>query len=356
MTIVTRLADADNSPPNRLQRRLLPELKATFTDISVTIIPNAPHPAYLTDPALFNDILIRAARSESAAIKRAPTLRTGGQQTSRTKPSLGPSAQSLTECSKTEGFDASYASALASGAALIIGANIGPTATDLAWVHIKDSAFTKVFLEPVPPLFAQLETNLRENGVTNFAAVNAAISVEASQSGAKLDMWCVGTPGKEVRLRGKVVPWLSQVCTTTRDRLTSEHDMLMNGNAKEIESLITHIEVPMVCLQQMLAMSKVAPETVAYVQIDVEGIDDKIVLSLPLEDPAFSPRVIMWEFVLFSEAIGSQVNGFLKYHGYNKLCRMWQNVVAFKDDMTDTRQLPATGDVRVISDIRHNRE
>ena len=71
LTIVTRLADADNSPPNRLQRRLLPELKATFTDISVTIIPNAPHPAYLTDPALFNDILIRAARSESAAIKRA---------------------------------------------------------------------------------------------------------------------------------------------------------------------------------------------------------------------------------------------------------------------------------------------
>ena len=261
------------------------------------------------------------------------------------------------DCRRNGGFDAFYASALGSGAALIIGANVGPTATDFAWIHLKESRFTKVFLEPVPPLFAQLQSNLRESGVTNFAAINAAISAEAGQSSAKLDMWCVGTPGEKVRLRGNVVPWLSQVCTTTRDRLFSGYDLLKMADAEEVDSLITHIEVPMVNFQQMLAMSKVAPETVAYVQIDVEGIDDKIVLSLPLDDPTFKPRVIMWEHVLFSEAIVSEVNGFLKHHGYNKFCILGQNVVAFKDDkMTGiTHQQPATGGVRVISDLRHNK-
>ena len=65
-----------------------------------------------------------------------------------------------------------------------------------------------------------------------------------------------------------------------------------------------------------------------YLQIDVEGLDNEIVKSLPLGTPNFSPELIMFE-----NHQGFAVKPFLEENGYYVCCclRKWgSNIVAVK--------------------------
>jgi hypothetical protein len=65
-----------------------------------------------------------------------------------------------------------------------------------------------------------------------------------------------------------------------------------------------------------------------YLQIDVEGIDNEVIKSLPLGQPNFSPELIMYE-----NHQGFAVKPFLEAHGYYVCCclRKWgSNIVAVK--------------------------
>ena len=67
---------------------------------------------------------------------------------------------------------------------------------------------------------------------------------------------------------------------------------------------------------------------VQYVQIDVEGFDDRIVLGLPFGDRRFLPAAVVFEFVLLGEARVREAIGLLARHGYGMLCCDFQNIVA----------------------------
>jgi len=262
----------------------------------------------------------------------------------------GQVARTAVHCGKIPGFKDVHKEILQEGDALIIGANIGPTWTDPSWQTLRHSKHTKVFLEPIPPLYNKLVENLNQRQITNFVAVNAAINVDITDTinVPTLTMYCLGHPTEEVKFKGKVLEWAGQVCTTVRSRLFHTSDILRHASAADVESLITTYEVPMLMFEQLLKTAQVSMETVSYVQIDVEGIDDHVVLALPLHDPLFRPRGIMWEDMLFNDTRTSHVNGFLEENDYS-ICKYYQNIFAIDTRKRSPMKEPNSKAVKVTA-------
>jgi hypothetical protein len=231
------------------------------------------------------------------------------------------------------------------GAAIILGANTGPgpEGVDPAWTQLSRSPHLKVFVEPIPTIFDALVRNLRT--VRNHVAINAAI--RTSGGSPNLTMYCIGDPTDLNNLGAHNYSWLSGTCSTVRSRLFHGYDMAHRASRAEIASKIREFTVRALTIDRLLEVARVPLDQIAYVQTDVEGLDDQVVLALPFSDRRFRPRTVVWEHVLFGDAVTTRVNGFLEAHSYT-ICRRAQNMVA-------TRRRPGpdpttAAAVRVVED------
>ena len=196
------------------------------------------------------------------------------------------------------------------GTALIIGANAGATATDPIFEHLKTSKLKhidKVFVEPIPALFQQLQNNIA--AMPRATAVQAAIAPSSLSRKTELPMYCLIDPTSgqvgDVRTaglsEGSVKPWWAQVCSLDYNRLFAEYDMKrdLGTSVTQLASLVRNLTVPALSVSDLLRKHVQSP--VRYVQIDVEGFDDHVVNQLPLGARTFKPGVITFEWVLLGQ-------------------------------------------------------
>jgi hypothetical protein len=155
--------------------------------------------------------------------------------------------------------------------------------------------------------------------------------VEAVLAGTMARPW-------DVRL-GEVKPHWTALCSLSLPSIVEASDLKKGDAFKalpegERNAMINEVEarwfvkhtVPALLPEELAAEAGITD--LRYLQIDVEGLDNEIVKSLPLGKPNFSPELIMFE-----NHQGFDVKPFLEEKGYYVCCclRQWgSNIVAVK--------------------------
>ncbi|KAL7533924.1 hypothetical protein ACHAWF_004662 [Thalassiosira exigua] len=215
---------------------------------------------------------------------------------------------------------------------IIIGANVGDTDTDHTFHMLggfKD--IRKIFVEPIPPLFDQLTSNVMKAGIQNVDLVNAAIGDTDGQT--KMYCWDLNMIGKL-----KMPDWFTQICSFSRSRLyNNTYD---TGNVKvegqpiiELvkDEYIVDVPVQQVTVKKLIADHTNSTGEISVVQIDTEGFDFHVMKQLPFEDPNFRPCVIAWEHVLLSDSQNYELLSRIANLGYGFVLEP-QNIAMYRID------------------------
>lgn len=167
------------------------------------------------------------------------------------------------------------------GTVLIIGAHNHDN--DL-WGHLKAAkGLDKVFVEPlIPSLFHDFQTDM--SALTNVQVVDAAVTGTDSDSAT---IYCTGSSHPEHvvfkdgagKSSSSVGTNIVQTCSLDQDRLFLIHDLDVGGNLEQVkQEVIKHMSshsVKTFSLDTLLA--KYVKTPLRMLQIDVEGVDDKVV-------------------------------------------------------------------------------
>lgn len=240
---------------------------------------------------------------------------------------------------------AAIATQYSKGALLVIGANEGKSDNDPSFqvFSSKNAAhMLKIFVEPIPWLFAQLQNNVKN--MTHARAIQAAV---ADRSGT-MEMFCfafdpkLGPPAvwpAELRMKARTNSakrdgrgWWTQICSLTRDRLFHQMDMGREfANAREVLAPYIKAEKVKVVTVDELLQNIGKQHPVRHVQIDVEGFDDIVLKALPLglerNGLIFRPASITFEHVVLDNTRVETACMWLNEKGYST-CREGQNIVA----------------------------
>jgi FkbM family methyltransferase len=227
------------------------------------------------------------------------------------------------------------------GTALVIGANTGDVFTDPAFAALNTSACAhaeKVFVEPIPSLYYKLVENIRH--MPHAHAVRAAVTDDSMAT--ILPMFCLFDPEDHTSLRvgGRAKEWWNQICSLDPERLSGEmahdlhRDLGVKGAADSAKKLVRNVSVPALTVQRLLDTH--VHNTVRYVQIDVEGVDDRIIHMLPLgqllHGGNFHPALVVFEWILLSAERLTLAVKKLNASGYRS-CYDGQNVIASSPDV-----------------------
>mmetsp|Transcript_11847 Transcript_11847/g.24895 ORF Transcript_11847/g.24895 Transcript_11847/m.24895 type:complete len:302 (+) Transcript_11847:1092-1997(+) len=235
-------------------------------------------------------------------------------------------------CRQSENVLIWWASAVY-GSVIVIGANVGPVHNDPIFHSLTKAgtfgAMQKVFIEPIPPLFEALKRNT--DHLENVVLVNAALTPMSTTA----VLYCYALPiSGEPKKENTVFPkWFSQICSESKDRLTSNYDvgaMLAKRKipASQLSRLrIVNFTVPGFSYTEMVEKYDVRPAR--YIQIDVEGFDDIVLQSLPFGAEGFSPLVVVFEHMLLSAERYDAAVRLLRSHSY-ATCKRGQNTYALK--------------------------
>eukprot|EP01062_Namystynia_karyoxenos_P053541 TRINITY_DN4340_c2_g1_i1.p1 TRINITY_DN4340_c2_g1~~TRINITY_DN4340_c2_g1_i1.p1 ORF type:complete len:390 (+),score=99.12 TRINITY_DN4340_c2_g1_i1:59-1171(+) len=276
------------------------------------------------------------------------------------------------------------------GAALVIGANAGIgldvsgslAEPELWWNDtLFGQPYRKVLVEPVPPIFAELQRNMRRRGPPNVTLINAAVG----PGGGELTMHCWA-------LVEQYPSTVGQLCSTDRERVLSGWSgvgtLRLMGNTyhltqRRLEAAAAHpssdaaapgarrllasrlrgrkpkrkdeeerqyilatvpivnYTAPLLTVPQLLQRAHTPLGAVRYVQIDVEGADLMVLQGLPFGSGGFRPRAVVWEQRHLSITDRSRAYRLLRRHGYT-VCPLCDREHAPRDSRN--RPLPCTLD------------
>lgn len=200
------------------------------------------------------------------------------------------------------------------GSDIVLGANDGlkyDPAGNIAGYWAGVPQHTKVFVEPVPPIFAKLRKNMKE--FPNMMLLNTAVRTASQPS--ELVLYCWDLDMIEETLKHGAAPLPPEVrqpleywqflCAIENKSLidasnvlwTPEYEKLAQGDKNrvlaQLQKRIVSYRVPALTPQEIV--DKVGSRTVRYVQIDVEGMDNQIMSALPFGQGGFWPEVVLWE-------------------------------------------------------------
>jgi galactosyl transferase GMA12/MNN10 family len=209
---------------------------------------------------------------------------------------------------------------------VIIGANVGPTDTDHFWNRLKMepmSAWRRIFYEPIPLLYAKLNANLKQQGMSDERTKTLQLAV--SPNGAELEngvltLFCPhfdretgelpNSPAMRrfFNMHRRFAPWLPQICSRDLDHVLKhgvrKHDVNLVTDAMREQALreqfVDKFEVRALPTRELLAAGLEPHEVPAIVVVDVEGLDDLIVRDL-VDDDQFKPVVLIFEDYHVSE-------------------------------------------------------
>lgn len=160
------------------------------------------------------------------------------------------------------------------GIIIIIGANVGATHTDPAWRGFMDphkDSLLKVFIEPVPNLFFDLQNNVRLSGIKNSLLINAALT----NSTGPFNMFCMRQLSQDIRR--KFPRFITELCSLDRNRFFSSYGILMKQFSRsEIDQHIDKVLVQGLTFADVMESYNLSYEHIRSIQIDVEGLDDQV--------------------------------------------------------------------------------
>jgi len=239
------------------------------------------------------------------------------------------------------------------GSDLVIGANDGisfdPANFFGYWNQV--SHHKVGWVEPNPLLFKQLAKNVA--GIPNKVLLNLAAS--STGGGGPLSLICFNSTTVDAVLEGRIAdplmpyghritPAFNALCSVSIDAIMEASDVLKGGKPTPtghapvidvVKRLLVVYDVPSKSVTELVEDAGLAD--VRYLQIDVEGLDNEIIKSLPLGENGFAPDMIMYE-----NHNGLSVAPQLQQHGYHTCCCMdkWgSNIVAVKVN-GDTARIP----------------
>jgi len=224
---------------------------------------------------------------------------------------------------------------------IVVGANVGDLPNDQLF-HMMNTHFNdyqKVFIEPIKPIFKQLEKNVHKHKMKNTLLVNAAIGDKEN----KLTFYC--WKGKdEIKnpiIKSKYKWWWDQTCSLDYERLFSSYDFgpQLHQMLKDLslvrellETDIAQYSVPVYSFKQLIVMYNLDPHDIAYIQVDTEGYDAVVVKNI-LETPNVRPVAINYEDMLLSEQDKASVSLALRGRGYSTPCKKGgPSSISFIDD------------------------
>lgn len=156
------------------------------------------------------------------------------------------------------------------------------------------SAYRKVLVEPIPPLFEQLRNNTKH--LPNTELVRAAILPDHSV-GQTVTMYCP--------LEEEMIDWLVGICSLDEEVITSH---TTSGKSRKFE-------VPALTLNSLLRTYDI--EDVRVVMIDAAGFDVKLLKVLPLHKADFRPELIVFEHTEVSIDDYEEAKDLLRSHCYS---------------------------------------
>lgn len=156
------------------------------------------------------------------------------------------------------------------------------------------SAYRKVLVEPIPPLFEQLRENTRH--LPNTELVNAAIVPEHEVANT-VTMYCP--------LEEEMVDWLVGICSLDEEIITSHTN---SGRSRSFQ-------VPALNVNGLLRTYNV--QDVRVVMIDAAGFDVKILKMLPFHKVDFQPEIVVFEHTEVSIDEYEEAKEILRLHCYS---------------------------------------
>jgi FkbM family methyltransferase len=211
------------------------------------------------------------------------------------------------------------------GTVLIIGANVGNTGTDAVWSTIvKKNLIDKVFVEPVPPIFKKLQNNVQNHGLNLATCVNVAIS----QIPMNLTIYCAGA-NKDGSLAAGFPLWILETCSTMKESLYTYVSSSNRITEVMIDNTMLSYMVPSMTVEDLIK-DYASKSPIRVITIDIEGLDDEVLLNLPLD--SIAPDVIIYEFIHLSQQQYEITLNFLHKHGYYTFW-YYQNTVAYKPSL-----------------------
>ena len=231
---------------------------------------------------------------------------------------------------------------------LIVGANKGATTgdgvtTDPAFTSllrdVRFALWSKVFVEPIPSIYAALKANIAATGTHKVAvAVNAAVTDRDS----RLPMFCwkLDADGNIdyaafAALGLKAHSWMAGTCSLSKERLFSAYDFSVFSSlaASDRERLLLQeVEVTGLTFSSIMRSVGLPLDTVKYLQIDAEGHDAVLIHLLPwggtiLGAQNFQPALINFESVLLSTDDISSISSLLTRVGYKNRANTHQTML-----------------------------
>jgi len=230
---------------------------------------------------------------------------------------------------------------------MVLGANDG-ISYDPAWAYGYWKAVPHhkiVWVEPIPELYRKLKNNTAH--IENKLLLNIAVRPNSMEED-ELDFVCwdlkmidnvllkgVADPIPTIAGSGVKAYWRA-LCSSTQRALTEASD-LYRGKMwssqpeadkkriiQDVNQYIIHYRVD--ALKPADIVSTYNLKNFNYLQIDVEGLDNEIIKSLPLGVDGFYPKMILYE-----NHQGYAMKEFLESHGYHVCCclqHLGSNIVA----------------------------
>ena len=229
--------------------------------------------------------------------------------------------------------------------ALVVGANKGATTGDgvttdptfhTLMTNRHFSRWKKIFIEPVPPIFSVLQSNVAKFADPQAHVVNVAVT--GNPGAVEMFCWKLGPDGNVDynafdRLGVKAFSWMAGTCSMNKQRLFSHYDFSFLQTASDsLDNLIDHYLVEGENFDAIARNVGVSLKSVKYLQIDAEGYDAFLLSLLPWTQSGFRPALVNFETVLLSYAEKDAVHKLLSQAGYKLAAETHQTALwAFGD-------------------------
>jgi FkbM family methyltransferase len=210
------------------------------------------------------------------------------------------------------------------GTWLQIGANsLSGTDTNdplVKYLNILPAAWVKVFVEPIPALFANLEESVAR--WPNAKAVNVAVAPTDDVPEAQLNMYCLkdafgeedgwgneknsgASRHKQAFDDGDLLPhWADQICSFDENHITKHFP--------ERVAMTTTVSVTAWSVPELLRQQDI--HRVDVLMVDTEGFDLRVLQQIPFA--TIRPRLIVYEHIHLSDADQKAAKDFLRRHCY----------------------------------------
>eukprot|EP00040_Diaphanoeca_grandis_P024279 m.133223 g.133223 ORF g.133223 m.133223 type:complete len:306 (+) comp29663_c0_seq1:110-1027(+) len=233
------------------------------------------------------------------------------------------------------------------GMDMVLGANDG-ISYDPAWYfgYWKAVPHHKiVWVEPIPDLFRKLTNNTKH--IENKLLLNLAVRPD-SMTQTELDFVCWdmglmdqvldhGAPDPIPASAGSgIKTYWRALCSSSVNALNEASDLyrgpkfnqLPEEEKASVKATVQQYQVQyrVPALKTGEILDKYNLKDIQYLQIDVEGLDNEIIKSLPLGVDGFYPKMILYE-----NHQGFEVKQYLESHGYFVCCclrHLGSNIVA----------------------------